>query len=569
MAPLLASQPTVVEPPPLDQPASPPPADMPGVAEALPVPTGTTRSVEPRPFLQRQLSDRSPARPLAESAPASPVQTAAEPSAHPTTPAETAPSAPTASSGAMPTSAALELDEAGYPPLIARSVQRSPIDVADAGPAAATETGTGVAADPPPPAPQAPLSGFTAAISALQSSDPDLPLGSATREPAQSSQAASHGPDLVVARRVAPDGIDRRPAPDVQLQPPTPGPHATAATHAPHATNAVRASHAMDATHQSAPRAAVVQRSLIADRSPLASPSQPPRIATPTESTTVVQQLHYQDVAGPTEGSLVDDLFPGPADPMGPAGEPGNSATAMATPPGSAAWSPVPLAAPAAAPGGGGGGWSAPAGTRAFQSPPSGAPQAAIQRAAVSAETSRPAAGRTPQAAVDSPPVNSPPVDSSPAPSADPPPMIQRRFDPPAPSTPIAPPPSASTPTMAVSSRTVGLAEMFAMAAAQSSANEATIQRSVETNLQLMPDDPAASVPPPSAAPSTAIAAPVGPTDAASPTGTASPTGAAGPPSGAELEEMVRRLYEPLSARLRAELWQDRERSGLLTDLRP
>ena len=45
--------------------------------------------------------------------------------------------------------------------------------------------------------------------------------------------------------------------------------------------------------------------------------------------------------------------------------------------------------------------------------------------------------------------------------------------------------------------------------------------------------------------------------------------GPAAPMSGAELEEMARRLYEPLSARLRAELWQDRERSGLLTDLRP
>ena len=55
-------------------------------------------------------------------------------------------------------------------------------------------------------------------------------------------------------------------------------------------------------------------------------------------------------------------------------------------------------------------------------------------------------------------------------------------------------------------------------------------------------------------------------TTTAAPGGPAAP---AGPMSGAELEEMARRLYEPLSARLRAELWQDRERSGLLTDLRP
>jgi hypothetical protein len=31
---------------------------------------------------------------------------------------------------------------------------------------------------------------------------------------------------------------------------------------------------------------------------------------------------------------------------------------------------------------------------------------------------------------------------------------------------------------------------------------------------------------------------------------------------------MARRLFEPLSARLRAELWLDRERAGLVTDAR-
>ena len=60
---------------------------------------------------------------------------------------------------------------------------------------------------------------------------------------------------------------------------------------------------------------------------------------------------------------------------------------------------------------------------------------------------------------------------------------------------------------------------------------------------------------------------------ATSPTGsanTAAPRAVKSAPlGGAELEEMARRLYEPLSSRLRAELWQDRERSGLLTDLRP
>jgi hypothetical protein len=32
---------------------------------------------------------------------------------------------------------------------------------------------------------------------------------------------------------------------------------------------------------------------------------------------------------------------------------------------------------------------------------------------------------------------------------------------------------------------------------------------------------------------------------------------------------MARRLFEPLSARIKAELWMDRERSGLMTDVRP
>jgi hypothetical protein len=40
-------------------------------------------------------------------------------------------------------------------------------------------------------------------------------------------------------------------------------------------------------------------------------------------------------------------------------------------------------------------------------------------------------------------------------------------------------------------------------------------------------------------------------------------------PAGTDLDEMARRLFEPLSARLRAELWLDRERAGLMTDLRP
>ena len=46
--------------------------------------------------------------------------------------------------------------------------------------------------------------------------------------------------------------------------------------------------------------------------------------------------------------------------------------------------------------------------------------------------------------------------------------------------------------------------------------------------------------------------------------GAAAATGAAGPP----LDELARQLFGPLAARLKAELRLDRERAGLLTDLR-
>lgn len=46
------------------------------------------------------------------------------------------------------------------------------------------------------------------------------------------------------------------------------------------------------------------------------------------------------------------------------------------------------------------------------------------------------------------------------------------------------------------------------------------------------------------------------------------PAAAGGMPSGSALEELAQRLYEPLMARMRAELWLDRERSGLMVDLR-
>lgn len=51
----------------------------------------------------------------------------------------------------------------------------------------------------------------------------------------------------------------------------------------------------------------------------------------------------------------------------------------------------------------------------------------------------------------------------------------------------------------------------------------------------------------------------------------ASPVAAALPssrPTGSQLEELAQLLYEPISARIRAELWLDRERAGLMVNLR-
>jgi hypothetical protein len=52
----------------------------------------------------------------------------------------------------------------------------------------------------------------------------------------------------------------------------------------------------------------------------------------------------------------------------------------------------------------------------------------------------------------------------------------------------------------------------------------------------------------------------------APPTSSSAPPAAAGP-KPADLDELARRLYEPLTARLRAELWLDRERAGVPGDV--
>lgn len=65
---------------------------------------------------------------------------------------------------------------------------------------------------------------------------------------------------------------------------------------------------------------------------------------------------------------------------------------------------------------------------------------------------------------------------------------------------------------------------------------------------------PPADAPPVAAEPAATVSA--APASAAMPTGL--PT---------DVEELVSKLYDPLAARLRAELWMDRERAGALMDI--
>jgi hypothetical protein len=65
---------------------------------------------------------------------------------------------------------------------------------------------------------------------------------------------------------------------------------------------------------------------------------------------------------------------------------------------------------------------------------------------------------------------------------------------------------------------------------------------------------------------SSSESAPAAPAPAVAMTSAAAPA-AAGAAPGHDIDELVNRLYDPLAARLRTELWQDRERAGVLMDL--
>ena len=143
--------------------------------------------------------------------------------------------------------------------------------------------------------------------------------------------------------------------------------------------------------------------------------------------------------------------------------------------------------------------------------------------------------------------------------------------------TPVAGPVgyASALPPIAIPSTTGparSFAAMFATASGEQPAAEAE-EHPGYTTIQLQTDaEPAATSPPPgepttvpATEPPVETAAPAPATAPAASPGGAPPTAGA---AAAELDEMARRLFEPLSARLRAELWLDRERAGLVTDAR-
>ncbi|MFT4164631.1 MAG: hypothetical protein QM650_05265, partial [Microlunatus sp.] len=340
-----------------------------------------------------------------------------------------------------------------------------------------------------------------------------------TLDPIHPASAAgpgrSIGPELVVARHMAPDEYGVLP------------PAESSAT----------------ATAPGSRLPMPVQRSLLALRpTPLSSagtpntPIGPPTLTEPAG----VQRIQYGDVEHPvstttsspgiaTHPAAVDVPVEG-----GTAAEPGfadgletgaPAITTMPTAPASAAWSPVPTPTPA------------PTKASTPGSPPS------IQRSGPLASPG--ASPATLQRVFD------PPVAVSRSTSAAP---VQTGSA----AQSLAPAQAAETPTMAVSSRTVGLAELFSMAAAQPATEGATVQR-LATGQTSGAAEPSVQTAVETTAPQgTAVATP----------GQA-PDAPAAPPTAEQLEEMARRLYEPMASRIRAELWQDRERAGLLTDLRP
>jgi hypothetical protein len=541
-------------------------ADQPaGTAAADPLIVVGHRDSDPEDSVQRFASTLSPTL--------SPATLEAQPpatEANPAEPTRTSPSGPSAGeAGDLSASAG---SSTGYPPLVARPVQRRTADAA-----------SGRAHDE-----QAPLSGFAAAISALNGGAPIQPSTSADHSATDSGEAAGPSdlvvarqaatmpapaagaggsgrpasaarssasfaaprtrvvPELVVARRLAPDGGGNLPVADVRVTAP--------------------GSLSGGPSPSTGGSPSIVERSLIADQPPLVPNDPSPGWTEMAPSAPAVQRIQYEDLTvAPT------DRF------VGDAGDGRGGASVGHVPRGA-----LPTAQRAVAAGSTSG--SVPS-TGSNESRLSSTTAAAVRLDPVGAlgsasrteaalpswSSSAPAPAQTvvpsAQQALDSMPEGFggtsglllTPVQrttpASPAPAAELTPMVQRRFDTPSPAATATPAAASASAASGVSGRTVGLAEMFALASAQADAE--TVQRSADE-----------SVPSPAETQVQLEAAP-----ASSPSATPSAPAAGAPgaaaPSGADLDEMARRLYEPLTARLRAELWQDRERSGLLTDLRP
>jgi hypothetical protein len=93
-------------------------------------------------------------------------------------------------------------------------------------------------------------------------------------------------------------------------------------------------------------------------------------------------------------------------------------------------------------------------------------------------------------------------------------------------------------------------------------------QRSADGSVMFGPPESALEAPTVSRAEEAGSPPPAPSTSAAGPSAPAATAGAPGNPGGLDIDELVRRLYDPLSARIKAELRLDRERAGLITDLR-
>ena len=234
----------------------------------LTVASGPHRSSVTGPTLQRRFADPGPAPQVTSTpAPTHPASWSASATGAPG-------SGPTGTGGSTP-----GLDDQGYPPLIARSVQRT---AAEGGPVGSPlDPAPRTHPEAVPTAYDAPLSGFSAAISALQHPGQGTPPDGEAGSP-ETGPTSSRDPQLVVARRVAPDELGQLPTADVRLQ------------------RAVSASPAL------VPPPALTQRSLIAGRAPLASLPDAPRSGAAVRTTPAVQRLRYEDVAGPSDSPTFD-----------------------------------------------------------------------------------------------------------------------------------------------------------------------------------------------------------------------------------------------------------------------